>query len=124
MPSKFEPCGLGQLIALRYGTIPIVRETGGLNDTVSSYREDTAEGNGFSFQNFNAHGMLHTIYRAIEFYQQKDVWQGLVENAMQQDYSWAQSALKYNQLYAGLVTRSEKPCSPIKSDLRKAILKN
>ena len=123
MPSKFEPCGLGQLIALRYGTIPIVRETGGLNDTVSSYREDTGVGNGFSFQNFNAHDMLHTIYRAIEFYQQKDVWQGLVENAMQQDYSWAQSALKYNQLYAGLVTRSEKPCSPIKIGLRKAILK-
>jgi starch synthase len=108
MPSKFEPCGLGQLIALRYGTIPIVRETGGLNDTVLSYREDTEEGNGFTFRNFNAHDMLNTINRAISFYQQKDIWEKIVENAMNQDYSWAQSALKYNQLYADLMmTRSE-----------------
>jgi starch synthase len=107
MPSKFEPCGLGQLIALSYGTIPIVRETGGLNDTVFSYREDTEEGNGFTFRNFNAHDMLNTIYRAVDFYHQKDVWQEIVENAMKQDYSWAQSALKYNQLYADLMTRSE-----------------
>jgi starch synthase len=108
MPSKFEPCGLGQLIALRYGTLPIVRETGGLNDTVFSYQEDTEEGNGFSFRNFNAHDMLNTIYRAVEMYQKKDVWQGIVENAMKQDYSWTQSALKYNQLYADLVIRSEE----------------
>ncbi|QGQ47644.1 glycogen synthase GlgA [Metabacillus sediminilitoris] len=108
MPSKFEPCGLGQLIALRYGTIPIVRETGGLNDTVLSYREDTEEGNGFTFRNFNAHDMLNTIDRAISFYHQKDIWEKIVENAMNQDYSWAQSALKYNQLYADLMmTRSE-----------------
>jgi starch synthase len=108
MPSKFEPCGLGQLIALRYGTIPIVRETGGLNDTVLSYQEDTEEGNGFTFRNFNAHDMLNTINRAISFYQQKDIWEKIVENAMNQDYSWAQSALKYNQLYADLMmTRSE-----------------
>ncbi|MBO1513102.1 glycogen synthase GlgA [Metabacillus bambusae] len=108
MPSKFEPCGLGQLIALRYGTLPIVRETGGLNDTVFSYQEDTEEGNGFSFRNFNAHDMLNTIYRAVDMYQQKDVWQGIVENAMKQDYSWTQSALKYSQLYADLMTRSEE----------------
>jgi starch synthase len=107
MPSKFEPCGLGQLIALRYGTIPIVRETGGLNDTVTSYREDTEEGNGFSFRNFNAHDMLNTINRAVTFYHEKDVWQGIVENAMKQDYSWSQSALKYNELYADLMIRSE-----------------
>ncbi|WP_299094377.1 glycogen synthase GlgA [uncultured Metabacillus sp.] len=108
MPSKFEPCGLGQLIALRYGTLPIVRETGGLNDTVTSFREDTEEGNGFSFRNFNAHDMLHTIYRALDFYHQKDVWQVIVKNAMKQDYSWTQSALKYNQLYADLIIRSEE----------------
>lgn len=107
MPSKFEPCGLGQLIALRYGTIPIVRETGGLNDTVTSYREDTEVGNGFTFRNFNAHDMLNTINRAIDFYYLKESWQEIVENAMNQDYSWAQSALKYNQLYADLMTRSE-----------------
>ena len=65
MPSKFEPCGLGQLIALKYGTLPIVRETGGLNDTVHSYNENTGEGNGFSFNHFNAHDMLYTIRRAL-----------------------------------------------------------
>ncbi|WP_226670288.1 glycogen synthase GlgA [Metabacillus litoralis] len=107
MPSKFEPCGLGQLIALRYGTIPIVRETGGLNDTVLSYREDTKEGNGFTFRNFNAHDMLHTINYAIEFFNQEKVWQQLVLKAMSQDYSWSQSAQKYHELYHQLVIRSE-----------------
>lgn len=108
MPSKFEPCGLGQLIALRYGTIPIVRETGGLNDTVFSYREDTEEGNGFTFRNFNAHDMLHTIYRAVEFYHQKELWQQLIKRAMEHDYSWRQSAKMYNELYTELITRREK----------------
>lgn len=108
MPSKFEPCGLGQLIALRYGALPIARETGGLNDTVQSYREDTGEGNGFTFKNFNAHDMMHTIYRAIDYYHQPTVWKKLVKRAMSQDYSWAQSAFKYNQLYADLMSRSGK----------------
>lgn len=108
MPSKFEPCGLGQLIALRYGNIPIVRETGGLNDTVFSYNELTEEGNGFSFTNFNAHDMLFTIRRGIDFYKEdKEVWHKLMKNAMSMDNSWAQSAFKYNQLYAELISRSE-----------------
>ena len=107
MPSKFEPCGLGQLIALRYGNIPIVRETGGLNDTVFSYNELTEEGNGFSFTNFNAHDMLYTIQRALSFYQDKPVWESIVKQAMEKDYSWAQSAFSYSQLYAELVSRSE-----------------
>jgi starch synthase len=106
MPSQFEPCGLGQLIALRYGAIPIVRETGGLNDTVQAFNEFTGEGNGFSFTNFNAHDMLYTIRRAIEFYYQKEVWENLVKEAMSRDYSWAQSAFKYNQLYAELMAGS------------------
>ncbi|MBD1383565.1 glycogen synthase GlgA [Metabacillus arenae] len=106
MPSKFEPCGLGQLIALRYGSLPIVRETGGLNDTVHSYREDTREGNGFSFTNFNAHDMMFTIRRALHLYEDKKIWNQIVKTAMSQDYSWAQSAFKYNQLYAELVARS------------------
>ncbi len=106
MPSKFEPCGLGQLIALRYGAIPIVRETGGLNDTVLSYNEYTHEGNGFTFANYNAHDMLYTIERAISFYNDKDVWEKLMRDAMSQDYSWAQSAFKYNQLYANLTSIS------------------
>lgn len=107
MPSKFEPCGLGQLIAMKYGSIPIVRETGGLNDTVMSYREDNGEGNGFSFTNFNAHDMLYTIKRALQFYQDDIVWKKLVRRAMGLDYSWAQSAFKYNSLYAELISRSE-----------------
>ncbi|MFP9131237.1 glycogen synthase GlgA [Niallia sp. BSM11] len=107
MPSKFEPCGLGQLIALQYGNIPIVRETGGLNDTVFSYNELTNSGNGFSFTNFNAHDMLYTIRRALQFFHDKDVWSTIVKNAMTMDNSWAQSAFKYNQLYAELISRSE-----------------
>ncbi|WP_175990584.1 glycogen synthase GlgA [Bacillus sp. Marseille-Q1617] len=108
MPSKFEPCGLGQLIALRYGALPLVRETGGLNDTVQSYNEDTKSGNGFSFKNFNAHDMLHTYKRALDFYHNdKETWEHIVQTAMNKDYSWAQSAFKYNQLYADLVSRSE-----------------
>jgi starch synthase len=107
MPSQFEPCGLGQMIAMRYGAIPIVRETGGLNDTVNSFNEFTGKGNGFSFQNFNAHDMLYTIQRALSFYHDKPVWESIVEQAMEKDYSWAQSAFRYSQLYAELVSRSE-----------------
>ena len=107
MPSKFEPCGLGQLIALKYGTVPIVRETGGLNDTVQPYNEFSGEGNGFSFTKFNAHDMLYTIRRAIYFYQDQEIWDQLIISAMEMKYSWAQSAFKYNQLYSGLVSRSD-----------------
>ena len=106
MPSQFEPCGLGQLIALEYGTIPIVRETGGLNDTVHSFNESTGNGNGFTFKNFNAHDMLHTIRRAINFYHQKDTWSSLVQKALSQDYSWMQSAKKYNEIYEDLLADS------------------
>jgi starch synthase len=105
MPSLFEPCGLSQMIALRYGTIPIVRETGGLNDTVQSYNEVTGEGNGFSFTNFNAHDMLYTIRRALSFYHDKPIWEKLMREAMSRDYSWAQSAAKYNEVYEDLVNR-------------------
>ncbi|MBS4215268.1 glycogen synthase GlgA [Neobacillus rhizophilus] len=107
MPSLFEPCGLSQLIAMKYGAIPIVRETGGLNDTVKAWNEFTKEGNGFSFRNFNAHDMLYTIQRAINFYHDKKTWGSIVKQAMEMDYSWAQSAFRYNQLYAELTTRSE-----------------
>lgn len=107
MPSLFEPCGLGQLIAMKYGAVPIVRETGGLNDTVTSWNEYSRKGNGFSFRNFNAHDMLYTIRRALSFYHQKDQWETIVHSAMSMDYSWAQSAFKYNCLYAELISRSE-----------------
>ena len=114
MPSQFEPCGLSQLIALRYGTIPIVRETGGLRDTVLSYNEYTGDGNGFSFFNYNAHDMLNTIRRAISFYNdQKDVWYLLQQRGMNGDYSWTNSAQRYVQLYTALVSSAaaEEPAA-------------
>lgn len=102
MPSRFEPCGLGQLIALRYGALPIVRETGGLKDTVKSFNEYTGEGNGFSFTNYNAHDMLYTIKRSLRFYNDKDQWRRIVSNAMHGDYSWRKSAEIYSDLYKRL----------------------
>lgn len=99
MPSLFEPCGLGQLISLRYGTLPIVRETGGLKDTVNAYRDETGEGNGFSFTNYNAHDMLYTIRRALGIYKRKTIRGKLVKDAMSCDYSWQSSAVRYLELY-------------------------
>ena len=100
MPSQFEPCGLGQLFSLRYGTIPVVRETGGLNDTVDSYNEYTGEGNGFSFTDYNAEDMLYTIRRAIHYYKNEpEIWEKLVKRAIESDYSWYNSAQEYIQLY-------------------------
>jgi starch synthase len=102
MPSLFEPCGLGQIISLRYGTLPIVRETGGLKDTVLSYNETTGEGNGFSFTNYNAHDMLYTIRRALQFYKDEEIWTKLQGAAMSGDYSWRSSAVKYIDLYRSM----------------------
>jgi starch synthase len=107
MPSQFEPCGLSQMIAMRYGSIPVVRETGGLNDTVQPYNEFNGDGNGFTFANFNAHDMLFTLERALSFYRQSDKWNRLSRKAMESDYSWAQSAKQYNSLYSDLISRSE-----------------
>jgi len=103
MPSKFEPCGLSQLISLRYGTIPIVRETGGLKDTVMPFNEFTNEGNGFGFENYNAHDMLYTIQRAERYFQDKKIWHMLVKRSMEMDNSWGKSAEKYMELYGKLV---------------------
>ncbi|WP_003540325.1 glycogen synthase GlgA [Desulfotomaculum nigrificans] len=99
MPSRFEPCGLGQIIALRYGCLPLVRETGGLKDTILPYNRYTGAGNGFSFTNYNAHELLFTLQRAVELYQQPEIWFKLVVNAMQSDFSWYKSAQKYKDLY-------------------------
>ena len=104
MPSAFEPCGLSQMIALRYGTVPVVRETGGLRDTVLSYNEYTKEGNGFSFFNYNAHDMLNVIRRALHFYhEKKDVWAVLQQRGMTTDFSWLQSSRVYLDLYKKLM---------------------
>ena len=103
MPSQFEPCGLSQMIALRYGTVPIVRETGGLRDTVLSYNKFTDEGNGFSFFNYNAHDMLHTVRRAVHYYKNnREVWYKLIVRGMTGDYSWYSSATKYMDMYERL----------------------
>lgn len=102
MPSQFEPCGLGQLIALRYGTIPIVRETGGLKDTVEPYNQFSGEGNGFSFANYNAWDLFQTIEHALSCYKDKAIWDGLIKHAMKSDNSWEKAADKYIQLYDSL----------------------
>ena len=105
MPSLFEPCGIGQMLAMRYGTLPIVRETGGLKDTVIPYNKYTGEGNGFSFKNYNAHEMLHCIRRAVKVYNDKDRWMELVNNAMNTDSSWKKSATEYIKVYEEIVNQ-------------------
>lgn len=104
MPSLFEPCGLSQLMALRYGTIPIVRETGGLKDTVEPYNEYESKGTGFSFTNYNAHEMLNAIrYSEKIYYDRKREWNKMIDRAMAQDFSWNVSALKYQEMYDWLI---------------------
>lgn len=106
MPSLFEPCGLSQLMALRYGTVPIVRETGGLKDTVQPYNEYESTGTGFSFANYNAHEMMNTInYAKHVFYDKKREWNKIIDRGMLTDYSWTNSAGKYQQLYSRLLGR-------------------
>ncbi len=104
VPSLFEPCGLSQMIAMRYGTLPVVRETGGLKDSVIPYNQYTGEGNGFSFANYNAHELLFTIQRAVKVYREdRPAWNQLVRNAFAADFSWKASAEKYMDLYRGLL---------------------
>ena len=110
MPSKFEPCGLSQIIAMRYGTLPIVRETGGLKDTVQPYNEFTGEGTGFSFTNFNGDEMGDAVFRAARlFWDNRESWNQLVTQAMSQDFSWTRSADKYLDLYFFMHPEIERP---------------
>ena len=105
MPSRFEPCGISQMIAMRYGMIPIVRETGGLKDTVKNYNEVTGEGNGFSFIDYNAHAFLFSVQRAVKIFQKdKLAWNNICLNAMNSDYSWNQSAKAYIKIYESLIS--------------------
>ncbi len=131
MPSKFEPCGLSQIIAMRYGTLPIVRETGGLKDTVIPYNEFTGEGTGFSFSNFNGDEMGDAVFRAARlFWDNRDAWNQLVTQAMSQDFSWTRSADKYLDLYffmhpeikrpAAVVDESEVAAEPVAAEEPKA----
>ena len=104
MPSLFEPCGLSQLMSLRYGTVPIVRETGGLKDTVWPYNEYDGTGTGFSFANYNAHEMLDCIrYAKYIYYNKKREWNKIVDRGMAADFSWQTSAGKYQELYDWLI---------------------
>ncbi len=128
MPSAFEPCGLSQLISMHYGTLPIVRETGGLKDTVTPYNKFTGQGCGFSFANYNADEMLGCIYGAMDvYYNEKATWQKLVKQAMSQDYSWNVSAEKYIDMYCWVTglprpeKPSTKPAAKKKSDFDKTI---
>lgn len=114
MPSKFEPCGLSQIIAMRYGTLPIVRETGGLKDTVIPYNEFTGEGTGFSFTNFNGDEMGDAVFRAARlFWDNREAWNQLVTQAMSQDFSWTRSADKYLDLYFFMHPEIERPVAVV-----------
>lgn len=116
MPSKFEPCGLSQIIAMRYGTLPIVRETGGLKDTVQPYNEFTGEGTGFSFSNFNGDEMGDAVFRAARlFWDNRDAWNQLVTQAMSQDFSWTRSADKYLDLYFFMHPEIERPVAVVEA---------
>ncbi|MFC5652177.1 glycogen synthase GlgA [Paenibacillus solisilvae] len=108
MPSQFEPCGLSQLIALRYRSVPIVRETGGLRDTVTSYNEFSGEGNGFSFTNYNAHDLLYTVQRAVSMYRDETTWQKILVNGAKDDVSWIKSAKSYQALYSDILSKRKE----------------
>lgn len=116
MPSKFEPCGLSQIIAMRYGTLPIVRETGGLKDTVQPFNEFTGEGTGFSFSNFNGDEMGDAVFRAARlFWDNREAWNQLVTQAMSQDFSWTRSADKYLDLYFFMHPEIERPVAVVET---------
>lgn len=122
MPSKFEPCGLSQIIAMRYGTLPIVRETGGLKDTVQPYNEFTGEGTGFSFSNFNGDEMGDAVFRAARlFWDNREAWNQLVTQAMSQDFSWTRSADKYLDLYFFMHPEIERPAGVAETEEPEAV---
>ncbi len=111
MPSRYEPCGLNQLYSLKYGTVPIVRETGGLADTIQDYDPKTGEGTGFVFKEYDSEELLEVLKRALQAYQDKDLWTKLMKNGMEKDFSWEASARKYEELYQ----RALEKQSPVES---------
>jgi starch synthase len=108
MPSRFEPCGLGQITALRYGAIPVVRGTGGLLDTVRDYTEDPKNGNGFVFYEFSKISMLDALLRAISAYEDKDKWGELISRGMREDFSWRSSGKEYLRIYGELIENKQR----------------
>jgi starch synthase len=105
MPSRFEPCGLNQMYSLRYGTVPVVRAVGGLDDTIQNFNRATGQGNGFKFYDYSADKLLEKMYEALLVYTDKEAWRTLMLNGMRADYSWAVSARQYVSLYEGLTHR-------------------
>ena len=119
MPSAFEPCGLSQIISMRYGTLPVVRETGGLKDTVIPYNEFTKEGTGFSFENYSAQDMVYVLKYAMQiYYDDKASWNTIIKNAMETDYSWSVSADKYIKMYEDIT--GIKFEAPVKEEAKPA----
>jgi starch synthase len=102
MPSKSEPCGLAQMMACRYGTVPVVREVGGLYDTIKAYDPTTGKGNGVTFKSYDAYDMLNALDRSLELYYDRENWNKLTVNAMTSDFSWQRSALEYIKLFSSL----------------------
>ena len=99
MPSRYEPCGLNQMYSLKYGTVPIVRKTGGLADTVQLYDPKTREGDGFVFEHYTEAGLRWALETALDLYPDREVWQRIMVNGMSKDYSWTKQALEYVELY-------------------------
>ena len=108
MPSRYEPCGLNQLYSLKYGTIPIVRATGGLNDTVENYNPVTKNGNGFKFAEYSSTALFSAIKTAIDFHKNKTQWNRIMMNAMGEDFSWSHSAREYVELYRKVINKRTK----------------
>jgi starch synthase len=109
MPSRYEPCGLNQIYSLKYGTIPIVRATGGLDDTIQEFNQASGKGTGFKFKQYDASKLLKTIKDALTLYHDKGEWEKLTRNAMEADFSWKISAKKYVELYQKALTKTETP---------------
>ena len=103
MPSRYEPCGLNQLISLKYGTVPIVRATGGLDDTILDYNEDPARGNGFKFENYTGEAFLEKIREAVNVYHDESTWTMLLKRGMLQDFSWTYAAKQYARIYENML---------------------
>jgi starch synthase len=106
MPSRFEPCGLNQMYSLRYGTVPIVRATGGLDDTVADYDPATGRGTGFKFRDYTPAALVHAVRRAVELYRSQPAWAKVQQAGMRQDHSWDVSAREYVKVYEGAMGRT------------------
>jgi starch synthase len=116
IPSRYEPCGLTQMYAMKYGTIPIGRAVGGLNDTITPFVSETGQGNGFKFVDYDSQAFLSAVCQALEFFSNQPTWQMIMENAMQADFSWERSAQKYLALYRDLLKKTAEPPDQIKKE--------